>query len=146
MFIGQGAAEMQDINMPNLTRILHLAKEKALAFAAGSDFLFLVMPPYAKWTPLKIYEYLRLGKPILALIPEDGDPAKIIEEAKAGFVLSYEQEEMKKQLKAIFNEWREGKFKNFQPDWGYISQFERRNLVKRLVDVFNEVTNTGSNT
>ncbi len=146
VFIGRGSAEMQGIDVPNLTRILHLPREKALAFAAGSDFLFVVMPSYAKWIPTKIYDYLRLGKPILALVPEDGDPAKIVKEASAGFVLSYERQRMKEQLGVIFNEWREGKFKNFHPDWEYISQFERRNLVKRLVDVFNEVTNTGSNT
>lgn len=139
VFIGRGSAEMQGIDMPNLTRILHMVREKALAFALGSDFLLLVMPPYAKWTPLKIYEYLRLGKPVLGLVPEDGDPAKIIDEAKAGFVLSHEREKMKEQLSAIFNQRREGKLKDFHPDWKYIAQFERRNLTKRLARIFDEV-------
>lgn len=143
MFIGRGAIGLQDISMPNLTRILHLAKEKALAFASGSDFLFLVMPPYAKWIPGKVFEYLRLGKPILALVPEDGDAAKIVGEAKAGFVLSHDPEEMKEQLKVIFDQWRQGKFKNFEPDWKYIARFERRNLTRRLADVFDEVTTRG---
>lgn len=138
VFIGRGAADMQDINVPNLTRILHVAKEKALAFASGSDFLFVVMPSFAKWIPGKLFEYLRLGRPILALVPKDGDAAKVIEEAKAGFVLSHEWEKMQEQLKAIFDQWREGKFKNFHPDWGYISQFEGRNLTRRVVDIFNE--------
>lgn len=139
-FIGRGAIGLQDINMPNLTCVLHLVKEKALALAAGSDFLFLVMPPYAKWIPMKIYEYLRIGKPVLALVPQDGDVAKIVEEAKAGFVLSHERDRMKEQLSVIFDQWRQGKFKNFQPDWEYVSQFERRNLTTRLVDIFNEVS------
>lgn len=139
-FIGRGAIALQDINMPNLTCVLHLVKEKALALAAGSDFLFIIMPPYAKWIPMKIYEYLRIGKPVLALVPKDGDVARIIEEAKAGFVLSYEKEEMKKQLKAIFGQWREGGFKDFHPDGEYVSQFERRNLTTRLVNIFDEVS------
>lgn len=139
VFIGRGAVAMQDMNMPNLTRILHLPKKKALAFAAGSDFLFLVMPPYAKWTLLKIYEYLRIGKPILALVPKEGDAARIVEEARAGFVLSYEQEEMKNQLKTVFDQWRQGKFKDFQANLEYVSQFERRNLTKKLVDIFNGI-------
>jgi len=139
-FIGRGAIGLQDINMPNLTCVLHLVKEKALALAAGSDFLFLVMPPYAKWIPMKIYEYLRIGKPVLALVPQDGDVAKIVEEAKAGFVLSHERDRMKEQLSVIFNQWREGRFKDFHPDGEYVSQFERRNLTTRLADIFNEVS------
>ncbi len=138
-FIGQGAAALQGLGMENLTCVLHLVREKALAFAAGSDFLLIVMPPYAKWIPGKIWEYLRLGKPILGLVPEDGDPGKIIKQARGGFVLSYDLEEMKQQLKDIFAQWRKGKFKDFHPDWEYIAQFERWNLTKKLVAIFNKV-------
>jgi hypothetical protein len=96
-FVGQGAAALQGISMENLTCILHLVKEKALAFALGSDFLFIVMPPYARWIPGKLFEYLRLGKPILGLVPEDGDPGRIIKKARGGFILPYDPEEMKRQ-------------------------------------------------
>lgn len=140
LFIGQGMLALERTHAKNLTFIHHLVKEKALAFASRSDFLFVVMPPYAKWIPSKIFEYLRLDKPILALVPPDGDVARITEEAKAGFVISHEREEMKAQLSTIFNQWREGKFEDFQPDWEYVSQFERRNLTRRLVDVFDEAT------
>jgi hypothetical protein len=139
VFIGRGAAAMQAATKAQATYILNLPRETALAFALGSDFLFVVMPPYARWIPTKIYDYLRLGKPILALVPKDGDTARIVEEAKGGFVLSYEMEEMKKQLKSIFEEWREGKFKDFHPDWDYVSQFERRKLVQRMAAIFDEV-------
>jgi len=135
IFIGRGSPALQEINMPNLTRILHLDRGKALSFALGSDFLLLIMPPYAKWIPSKIFEYLRLGKPILALVPEDSDPARIIREAHAGFILSHDSEEMKEQLTDIFNRCRQGKFQDFQPDLEYVAQFERRDLVKRIAAV-----------
>lgn len=139
VFIGRAATVLQGTNAKNLTNILYLAKEKALAFASGADFFLLLTIPSTEWVlATELYEYLRLGKPILALVPKDGDAAKIVEEARAGFVLSYEQEEMKEQLKAIFDQWREGKFKSFHPDWEYVSQFECRNLATRLVDIFNK--------
>jgi glycosyltransferase involved in cell wall biosynthesis len=138
-FIGRAATAVQKMNIPNLVCILQLPREKALSFALGSDFLFVVMPPYAKWTPTKTYDYLRLGKPVLALVPEGGDAARIIREARAGFVLSFDQEQMRQQLKNIFDGWRKGKLKSFQPDRKYITQFERRNLTKEIVKVFNEV-------
>ncbi|HXZ95170.1 MAG TPA: glycosyltransferase, partial [Dehalococcoidia bacterium] len=139
VFIGRGAAAMQAVTKVEATYILNLPRKKALAFALGSDFLFVVMPPYAKWIPTKIYDYLRLGKPILALVPADGDAAKIIQEARGGFVLSYEPEDMKRQLKSIFEEWRQGKFKDFHPDWEYVAQFERRKLVQKIAAIFDEV-------
>jgi glycosyltransferase involved in cell wall biosynthesis len=139
IFIGRGAASLENVNKANLTRILHVPKEKALGFALGSDFLFLLTPPSVKWIPMKIFEYLRLGKPILALVPEDGDAARIIREAKAGYVLSHEPGQMKEQLRDIFEQWRQGKFRDFHPDWEYVAQFERRKLTEKLANIFNEV-------
>lgn len=52
---------------------------------------------------------------------------------------AHEMEEMKKQLKSIFAEWREGKFKDFHPDWDYVAQFERRKIVERIAAVFDQV-------
>jgi glycosyltransferase involved in cell wall biosynthesis len=139
VFIGRGASAMQAVTKAEATYILNLPRKKALAFALGSDFLFVVMPPYAKWIPTKIYDYLRLGKPILALVPGDGDVARIVGEARVGYVLCYEPEEMKRQLKSIFEEWREGKLKDFHPDWEYVAQFERRRLVQKIVAIFDEI-------
>ena len=139
VFIGRIATAIQEMNVPNVTCVHHLPREKALSFALGSDFLFVVMPLYARWTPTKTYDYLRLGKPILALVPDDGDAARIVREAKAGFVLSFEEKEMKRQMEFIFDKWRKGEFKTFQPDQEYIAQFERKNVTRRIVEVFNEV-------
>jgi glycosyltransferase involved in cell wall biosynthesis len=139
VFIGRGAGAMQAVTKAEATYILNLPRKKALAFALGTEFLFVVMPPYAKWIPTKIYDYLRLARPILALVPGDGDAARIIREAKAGYVLSYEPEEIKRQLKSIFEEWREGKLKDFHPDWEYVAQFERRKLVQKIAAIFDEV-------
>jgi glycosyltransferase involved in cell wall biosynthesis len=139
VFIGRGAAAMQAVTKAEATYILSLPRKKALAFALGSEFLFVVMPPYAKWIPTKIYDYLRLARPILALVPGDGDAARIIREAKAGYVLSHEPGQMKEELRDIFEQWRQGKFKDFHPDWEYVARFERRKLVQKIAAIFDEV-------
>jgi len=46
---------------------------------------------------------------------------------------------MKGQLKSIFREWREGKFKDFHPDRDYVAQFERGKLVQKMAGIFDEV-------
>ena len=139
IFIGKGASEMQDVGKGNLTCIYNIPREKMLALSSSSSFLLLIMLPSAKWIPGKIFEYLRLGKPILALVPEDGDAARIIKEANAGFILSYEKDKMKEQLREIFERHRQGVFKDFQLNPEYISQSERRRLTQKLAGAFDEV-------
>lgn len=137
IFIGRGG---ETLSSAKLTRILYLPSEKALAFCLGSDFLFVVMPPDARWIPMKTYDYLRLGKPILALVPDDGNVARIVREARAGFVLPYEPEKMKEQLKSIVDDWRQGKFEDFKPDQAYVAQLERGILTRQLVNILDELT------
>ncbi len=136
ILVGRGIEKLEG---QNLTRILFISQEKALALGLGSDFLLALLPPFVKWTMMKLYDYLRLGKPILALVPEDGDVAKIIREAKAGFILPYDQEKMKQKLGAVFDKWRKDKLGDFQPNQEYITQLERSVLTKRVVQIFDEV-------
>jgi glycosyltransferase involved in cell wall biosynthesis len=139
LFIGRAAVPVHNMHMHNATCILHLPRAEALSFALGSDFLLVVMPSFAKWIPAKMYDYLRIGKPILALVPEDGDAARIVKEAKAGFILSYDSRMMKLQLEKIFEQSKRGDFKDVHPDWEYVKQFEWRKRTERIAKVFDEV-------
>ncbi len=139
ILIGQGV-NVPNVNSDRLTRILYLPQKKAMALGGGSDFLLVLMPPTARWTMMKLYDYLRLGKPILALVPEDGDIARIIREARAGFILSYDPVQMQQQLRTIVDDWRQGKFKDFKPDPAYVAQLERGILTRQLVNIFDELT------
>jgi glycosyltransferase involved in cell wall biosynthesis len=139
-FIGRVAAAVHEMNLSNSTCIMHAPRRKAIEFGMGSDFLLVVMPPYARWTPSKIYDYLRMERPILALVPSDGDAAKIIREAKAGFVLDFDDREMKNQLEVIFRKWKEGEFRRFRPDHKYVTNFERRRLTRQMARIFDEVS------
>ena len=119
--------------------MLQVSREKSHAFSLGSDFLFFVMPPsYQKWMLSKLYTYLRIGRPILALAPEDSSPPQVIKEASAGFVLSYDPVKLREQLRDIIDYWKTGEFKNFQPNLEFASQFEQKVLTNRLAKIFDE--------
>jgi hypothetical protein len=128
------------MNLPNSTCILHVPKRKAIELSLGCSFLLLVMPPYAKWTPMKTYDYLRIGKPILGLVPPDGDPAATIRESRAGFVLPFEEQEMRGKLKWIFGKWKQAELEEFRPDRAYISKFEWKRLAYQVAEVFDAVS------
>jgi len=138
VFIGRGAASVQRLNLPNSTCMMHIPMRRAIEFGMGSNFLFLVMPPFAKWTPSKTYDYLRIGKPILALVPPDGDAARIVRECKAGCVLDFDETQMKTQLSAIFRRLSEKRLAAFRSERKYVTRFERRELTQQMARIFDE--------
>jgi len=140
VFIGRAGAAVQEMNLPNSTCILPLPRQKAIEFALGSHFLLLVMPPYAKWIPAKTFDYLRIGKPILAIVPGDGDPARIVRESGGGFLLPFDKQQMKEELKTIFDKWRSGNLERFQPNRDYVIRYERRKITQEMVHVFDEAS------
>lgn len=137
LIIGRAAAWVREMNLPNTTVVEHLPRKDALAIALGCDFLFVTMPEYALWTPTKTYDYLRLGKPILGLLPQHGDAARILRDSHSGFVLSYDELRMQKELAEILAQWRNGNLQGFSPDRTFIEQFDRQRLTKKMAEIFN---------
>lgn len=62
---------------------------EARAIALGSDGLLLVQPHSAIQVPGKLFEYLRMGRPILAYIVRDSPVARILENAGVPFESIY---------------------------------------------------------
>lgn len=138
--IGKATEEMKSLNQDNLTCIYHFPKEKLLSFCLGSDFLFILTMPGADWVVSgKMFEYFRLNRPIIALVPENGDAAKLIKKAGAGFVISYDEEIMREQIIDIIEKKKSGYFDNFNNNMEFIKQFERKKLTEKLATVFDDV-------
>lgn len=77
---------------PLLQFIPYRPHREALALAARFDALALAieghLPGSAEVTPGRIYEYLYLRKPVLALCPENSDLAGLVRDNRAGEVLA----------------------------------------------------------
>ena len=91
----------------------------------------------------KMFEYLGAcaitGKPILAIAP-DGEAADVIRETRAGDVVSYNDKE---KLSEVLFKYYDSFLKNIQTFWGNkeaIKKYERKNLTKQLVKVFDEIS------
>jgi len=106
-------------------------------FQAGALFL-----PLFRWRdgarmgvlPLKLYEYLATGNPVLAAV-SDGDLKDTLERAGAGiFVRPDSPEDFAEALLRLQREHASGGIR-VAPDWDYIRQFERRALTGRMARV-----------
>ncbi|MGO2102434.1 MAG: glycosyltransferase [Psychroflexus halocasei] len=83
--------------------------------------------------PGKVFEYLRTGRPILAIGPENWDVENIIEETQTGKCFNYEEkQDLKTSIHQCFKSFLNGKLK-VQPN--NISQYSRQSLTKKLSEV-----------
>lgn len=82
----------------------------------------------------KVYEYLRLRKPILALVPENGDAAHLINNLKAGIVIDSNNQHA---IKKLLISWIEKKpVINSNPD---ITEFKRALLAQKFSKFFDQI-------
>ena len=103
----------------------------------ASQILLLVVSdtPIAKGMVVgKLFEYLKAKRPIMAICPEDGSLAKIINETQTGEAFDYQEETRLEQF--VLKSYEEYKNGNLGIDSKGIEKYSRQNLTKDLVEVF----------
>ncbi len=92
--------------------------------------------------PAKAYEYLRIGRPILALTSQTGDTAALLQETGGATIVNIAAEEdIYRSLPGFLDALRSAK--HALPDPEKVRRFARRNQAAELAECLNEVT-TGS--
>ena len=83
------AGILKELKIDDIVQLLSaLPYRKALEDCARADALLLFQAASCNHQiPAKAYEYLRLGKPVLALTPVVGDTAKLLEEVGGATLL-----------------------------------------------------------
>ncbi len=112
----------------------HLPHSEGLYKLSQSQVLLLPLndAPNAKGIlPGKMYEYIALRRPILALGPADADYSIILNETKAGIPVSFrDKTEIKKAVAFYYSLYEEGKLK-VEP--GAYEKYSRRNLAAKFM-------------
>lgn len=123
----------------NLIQVDHLPHKKGLEELAKSQILLLPIndAPNARGIlPGKMYEYMALKRPILAIGPTRSDFAKILNETKAGLTFNYNDSAgMEKTLQNYFGLFLGGKL---QIESSAYEKFSRRNLAQKFINLVEE--------
>jgi glycosyltransferase involved in cell wall biosynthesis len=120
----------------NLVQMEHLPHKKGLQELAKSQVLLLPIndAPNARGIlPGKMYEYMALKRPILAIGPTDSDFVKILDDTKAGEAFDFNNAAgIKNALENYFRLFLEGKI---HVESSAYEKFSRKNLAQKFIDL-----------
>ena len=132
------AAVREGIQRYGLEDVLHcqayVPHSDILQIITDADLLLLLIPrPFSKGIVTgKIFEYLATRNFILGIGDPQGDAAQILQECRAGEMLSYEADPSGI-LEAQFQRWQQGL--DTQSDTEAIAKYERRETAKSLAQI-----------
>lgn len=115
-------------------RITHL---RALQIMRESHVLLLSLP--LEYYPGKVFEYMRVGRPVLALVSE-GSAANLIKEAQIGCVVNRKDtDRLSGVLEQIAFDYDGFVKQYYKPNREFIQRFERKILTNKLSSIFDRV-------
>lgn len=122
-----------------------LGHRESILLMVKADVLLLILPTGKgsdSWIPGKLYEYLRCGRPILALIPEESDCEDIIKSANAGFIAPpADLHKIETEIIKCHTMWK-NQCLNTKYNTGIVEQYERKRLSGQLAEVLDKVVNS----
>ncbi len=145
IFAGKVHAEvMDDLKRNHLLAFCEFAgyvnHATAIGYEKGADALLLTTPslPEFKYEiPGKLFEYLAVQKPIIAVAPQQNDSARIIHETKSGYIIDpTDKSGAKKIISKIFEDYRNG---NLRVQTSAYEQYERKKLTSKLAALLDKV-------
>ncbi|HOW42780.1 MAG TPA: hypothetical protein PLF03_03860 [Candidatus Omnitrophota bacterium] len=115
-----------------------ISRKASIKCIQESDILLLFLPDNEQFNsciPSKVFDYILTAKPIFALIPE-GDTTRFLQKTKTGICIAPNNvNEIKTIILRLLDDFHADKIK-IDPDWCEIEKFNRYDLTKKLVRIF----------
>ncbi|CAH0438396.1 glycosyl transferase [Clostridium neonatale] len=119
----------------------YLSHEESLIKSNNADILLLICGEEESSKQVytgKVFEYLRLRKPVLSISPKGSLVDKLLDETECGINAEYNDiETIEKIILNYYNSWLKGN--KIEVGAKNIEKYERKELTKKLVEIFNEV-------
>lgn len=139
------ASVIEEITINNLDEnvqlIDYVAHDEVIEYQKKSQVLLLLLnnvPSVKGIITGKIFEYLMVNRPILAIAPKDGDLAEILNETNAGVVVDFEESTtLKNTILELYSKYKQG---NLSVNSKNIDQFHRRELTNKVAKILKELT------
>jgi hypothetical protein len=117
----------------------HVSYKKSLEYMQKSDVLLLLQPDTKTQIPSKLFDYLGMRKPILAISPYGGATYNLMSRENMGRVAQPDDiEGIADAIYAMYNEWKKGNC-TYKIDNNIYDKFEIKHITKMLSLEFNKV-------
>lgn len=129
-----------DLGLNDVVEFLdYMPHRESLELARKSDVLLLIVGHGEKNKsvyPGKLFEYLRLCKPILSLSPEGSVVDMLLRNLNRGINVEFEDiDKIENSILELYSTWEKGNTLNYSIS-GDIEKFSRKNLTKELCSAF----------
>lgn len=122
----------------------YMNHKESLVKAISSDLLLLVVGSGENNKGIytgKLFEYLRLCKPILSLSPKESLVEKLLDKTKRGKNIDFDDVEgIEEYILEAYKKWENGTLAEFSVTED-IKEYERKGLTKKLSEIFSEIVN-----
>jgi len=148
VFIGRFGNEViemfDNVTFKNQIELIsYMPHNESIGKLMESDVLLLVVDESKESNeivPGKVYEYIGVKKPIIAIGPVEGAVGELIKKTKSGLIAHQTQiNKISDNLMEYYTAWKKGNI-NHNPDNEEISKYERKNAALELSQLLNEAT------
>jgi glycosyltransferase involved in cell wall biosynthesis len=118
-----------------------ISRREVLERQANSHVLLLLINPlWVESLPGKLFEYIANRRPILALIPPEGDAAELIKSSNAGIIVPWpDVQEARKQILSLYEKYKQGSLPPPELVYEAVRPFERKTTAAQLANLFDRM-------
>jgi hypothetical protein len=125
----------------NVRLINYIPHNQVVEYQKKSGVLLLIVnnvPSAKQIITGKIFEYLMVKRPILAIAPQHGDLAEIISKTQSGYVIDFNEKlQLKKCILDLYSKFKEDKL---NVDSINIKQYHRKELTKKVSNIIHSIS------
>jgi hypothetical protein len=127
----------------SIERIAYVTHQESVGFLMRSEASLLIVDDAkesAEIVPGKVYEYLGVGRPVIAVAPRGSAIERLLLETKAGQSASQDDiEGIASIVEAYFSRWKRGE-QILSPNTAEILKYERRTAAHQLAHILHTLT------
>lgn len=117
----------------------HVPHEQSLKYLLASDVLLLLQPGTKTQIPSKLFEYIGMKKPIVAISPSDGATCRLMIEEGLGPVADPDSvQEIEQVLHTLYQAWRNGSLSSTVNNEAH-QKFDVRNITASLASTLSHL-------
>lgn len=135
--------EISRLELDDVVQVIgRVPYKQSLQQLAAADLLLLIQASAdtASLVPAKLYEYLRMQRPVLGLV-QHGASAEVIETTRGGWVVCPDDDAaLADRLSEAYHQWTMGTLPDVKADLQALRRFDRKLLTAELAKLFDRLT------